>query len=128
MNEETSSPKRSGNTGMMVAILLVAIIPLIIIFALATQPNPNTYRYVISPGTQLATERGLAVTNPLPPSLTVNVGDSIEVVNNDSAPHTYSFLVLRPGETGRYTFRNIGVFTGACTIGDHTDVSITVVE
>jgi hypothetical protein len=128
MSEETSSPKRGGNTGMMAAILLVAIIPLIIIFALATQPNPNTYRYVISPGTQLATERGLVVTNPLPPSLTVNVGDSIEVVNNDSAPHTYSFLVLRPGETGRYTFRNIGVFTGACTVGDHTDVSITVVE
>jgi hypothetical protein len=52
MSEETSSPKRGGNTGMMVAILLVAIIPLIIIFALATQSNPNTYRYVISPGTQ----------------------------------------------------------------------------
>jgi hypothetical protein len=128
MEEETVAPKRGGNTGMMVAIFLVAIIPLIIIFAIATQPNPTTYRYVISLGTQSATERGLDLTNPLPSSLTINVGDSIEVVNNDSAPHTYSFLVLRPGETGRYTFRNTGVFTGACTVGDHRDVSITVIE
>jgi hypothetical protein len=128
MNEETSSPKRGGNTGMMVAILLVAIIPLIVFFIFLARPDPTTYRFTIANGTRATMDAGQTVANPLPPALTVKVGDSIEVINNDTAPHTYAFLVLRPGETGRYTFRNSGVFTGACTVGDHKDVSITVVE
>jgi hypothetical protein len=127
-DEETVAPKKGSNAGIMTAILLVVLIPLIVFFIFLARPDPTTYRFTIANGTRATMDAGQTVANPLPPALTVKVGDSIEVINNDTAPHTYSFLVLRPGETGRYTFRNIGVFTGACTIGDHTDVSITVVE
>lgn len=128
MNEEASALKKSSHARMATATLLVVAIPLIVFLAFLMRPNPTEYRYIIAQGTQAATQAGRTVPNPLPPALTVKVGDSIEVFNNDTAPHTYAFLVLRPGETGRYTFRNIGVFTGTCTVGDHKDVSITVVE
>jgi hypothetical protein len=127
-DEEIATPTKSGNAGMMTAILLVVLIPLIVLLVVLIRPNPTTYRYTIAKGTQAATEAGQTVANPLPTNLTVKVGDSIEVTNNDDAPHTYTFLVLRPGETGRYTFHNKGVFAGACTVGDHKDVTITVIE
>jgi len=127
-DEETVAPKKGSNAGMMTAILLVVLIPLIVFLVVMIRPNPTTYRYTIANGTQAATAVGQAVANPLPTNLTVKVGDSIEVTNNDIAPHTYTFLVLRPGETGRYTFHNKGVFQGNCTVGDHKDVSITVIE
>lgn len=127
-NEETVALKRGNNAGVMTAVLLAIITPLIILLVVMIRPNPTTYRYTIAKGTQAATELGQPVANPLPTTLTVKVGDSIEVTNNDVAPHTYTFLVLRPGETGRYTFHNKGVFQGNCTVGDHKDVSITVIE
>lgn len=127
-DEVTVSPKKSNNAGMMTAVLLVVLIPLIVLFVILIRPNPTTYRFTIAKGTQAATAAGQTVANPLPTNLTVKVGDSIEVTNNDIAPHTYTFLVLRPGETGRYTFHNKGVFQGNCTVGDHKDVSITVIE
>lgn len=127
-DEETVARKKSTSAGMMTATLLVALIPLIVLVVILIRPNPTTYRYTIAKGTQAAMANGLAVANPLPTNLTVKVGDSIEVTNYDVAPHTYTFLVLRPGETGRYTFHNKGVFQGNCTVGDHKDVSITVIE
>jgi hypothetical protein len=126
--EELSALEKSGSARMATAILLVVAIPLIVFFIFLVRPDPTTYRFTIANGTRATMDAGQTVANPLPPALTVKVGDSIEVINNDTAPHTYAFLVLRPGETGRYTFRNIGVFTGTCTVGDHKDVSITVVQ
>ena len=128
IDEGTSAPKKRSNAGVVTAILLVLTIPLIVLFVFLVRPDPTTYRFTITNGTRAAMDAGQTITNPLPTALTVKVGDSVEVVNNDVAPHTYTFLVLRPGETGRYTFRNSGVFTGTCTVGDHKDVSITVVE
>ena len=128
IDEGTSAPKKGSNAGVVTAILLVVTIPLIVLFVFLVRPDPTTYRFTIANGTRAAMDEGQTVTNPLPTALTAKVGDSVEVVNNDVAPHTYTFLVLRPGETGRYTFRNSGVFTGTCTVGDHTEVSITVIE
>lgn len=128
IDEGTSAPKKRSNAGVVTAILLVLTIPLIVLFVFLVRPDPTTYRFTIANGTREAMDAERTVANPLPQALTLKVGDSIEVINNDIAPHTYAFLVLRPGETGRYTFRNIGVFTGTCTVGAHKDVSITVNE
>lgn len=120
---------RKGNRAQIATVaLLAAAIPLIALFIFLGRPEPTIYRFTIANGTREAMDAERTVANPLPQALTLKVGDSIEVINNDIAPHTYAFLVLRPGETGRYTFRNIGVFTGTCTVGTHKDVSITVHE
>lgn len=117
--------KRSG-TGMIIALVGAVVIPLVVVVLMMVKPDPQTYRYSIAAGTQAAIEQGIAVPNPLPLELNLKVGDSIEVVNNDSVTHTYTFLVLKPGEVGRYTFRNAGNFTADCTVGEHTKVTINI--
>lgn len=113
---------------MMAALFLVVIIPLVVILVVLLRPTSETYSFAISPGTQAALERGESVPNQLPVTLDLQVGDTLEVTNNDSVAHTYTFLILRPGETGRYTFHNAGVFKAACTVGEHKEVTITVRE
>lgn len=84
------------------------------------------YEYTIPRGTAAEQKRGVEVKNLPPAGLLLKVNDSIKITNNDVVAHTYSFLVLRPGETGQYTFRNKGVFVGSCTVGNHPQVTITV--
>ena len=74
-DEEIVAPAKSSNAGMMAAILLVVLIPLIVFFVVLIRPNPTTYRYTIAKGTQAATESGQPVANPLPTELTIKVGD-----------------------------------------------------
>jgi len=119
---------RSGNKGMVAALTLIVVIPFVVFLVVLTKPSTSTYSYVISPGTQEAIEEGREVPNQLPVRLDLEVGDTLEVTNNDSVAHTYTFLILRPGETGRYTFHNAGVFAAACTVAKHKEVTITVRE
>ena len=84
------------------------------------------YSYTITKGTAAAVAAGSEVENPLPSELNVKVGDTLEVTNHDVATHTYTFLVLRAGETGRYTFKRTGVFEATCTVKGHETVMITV--
>ena len=113
---------------MIAALSLVVVIPLVVVLFVLLKPSSATYSYVIAPGTQAALDKGEKVPNQLPVTLELHVGDTLEVTNNDSVAHTYTFLILRPGETGRYTFHNPGVFTASCTVGDHKEVTITVLE
>jgi plastocyanin len=84
------------------------------------------YSYTITKGTAAAVAAGSEVENPLPSELNVKIGDTLEVTNHDVATHTYTFLVLRAGETGRYTFKRTGVFEATCTVKGHETVIITV--
>lgn len=90
------------------------------------RPSHHVYSYTITKGTAAAVAAGSAVENPLPSELDVKVGDTLEVTNHDVATHTYTFLVLRPGETGRYTFKRTGTFEATCTVKGHSTVIITV--
>lgn len=89
-------------------------------------PSHQVYSYTITKGTAAAVAAGSAVENPLPSDLKVKVGDTLEVTNNDVATHTYTFLVLRPGETGQYTFKRTGIFEATCTVKGHETLIITV--
>jgi plastocyanin len=102
------------------------ILPVLVVVFALVRPSRTTYNYVIANGTQAALLKGIQPTNPLPNSLNVKVGDTIVVTNNDVVAHTYTFLVLRPGETGRYTFQRAGNFTATCTVSGHNDVTIVV--
>ena len=111
---------------MIVALIGAVIVPVLVVLLVMMRPDPQTYRYSIAAGTQAAIENGTAVPDPLPVELNLKVGDSIEVTNNDDVTHSYTFLLLEPGEVGRYTFRNAGNFVTECTVGEHTSVSINV--
>ena len=111
---------------MIVAIVVAAITPLLLLAVVLTRDTPSTQRFVITEGTRAALAVGNIPENALPSSLTLQVGDTLEITNNDTEAHTYAFIVLRPGETSRHTFRQAGVFIGACTVNDHEEVTITV--
>ena len=97
-----------------------------LVIVLIGRPSHHVYSYTITKGTAAAVAAGSEVENPLPSELKVKVGDTLEVTNHDVATHTYTFLVLRAGETGRYTFKRTGVFEATCTVKGHETVIITV--
>lgn len=116
----------SSRRWVIVAIVLAAITPIALVALALMRDTSTTVRFVIAPGTRAAVLAGETVENALPRSLDLDVGDTLEIVNNDSEAHTYAFLVLRAGETARYTFRQVGTYTGECTANDHEEVTITV--
>lgn len=92
----------------------------------ATRDTAVVHTYVIPPGTQEELKKGREPAGLPPYRLSVNVGDTLEVVNRDAVAHTYGFIVVAPGQTARYTFRRAGEFKGACTVALHDGVVITV--
>ena len=106
---------------------MIVILPVVLVVVLMGRPSHHVYSYTITKGTAAAVVAGNDVANPLPSDLNVKVGDTLEVTNNDVATHTYTFLVLRPGETGRYTFKRTGIFEATCTVTGHETVIITVI-
>ena len=115
------------DVALLVAVLvLVAGFVAVVGVALSQSKKGVTYEYTIPKGTAAEQKRGVEVKNLPPAALALNVNDTIRITNNDIVAHTYSFLVLRPGETGQYKFRNKGTFVGACTVGNHPQVTISV--
>ncbi len=114
-------------------VFIAGTIGIVVLFALivtlALSPirfGTDTYSFVIPAGAKVKQNAGLADGTNLPAYLELRVGDSIEIENRDSANHVYSFLVMRPGETVKYTFRTKGVFVGECSIGGHRSVTVRV--
>jgi plastocyanin len=126
MDKRSVSGWEKGIIASIAAMVLV--IAGIITLAITRSDSDSTqvYTYVISEGTKELLEQGQAPPNQPPTDLALRVGDTLEVVNRDVAVHSYSFITVRPGETGRYTFKTPGTYIGACTIGEHTSVTITV--
>ena len=110
---------------MSVALLAFAALMATVV-VVATRTHHTVYSYTIDKGTGEAITQGATVAHPLPTELNVKVGDTLKVTNNDVIAHTYTFLVLRPGETGSYTFHRAGSFTASCTVSGHSTVTITV--
>lgn len=107
---------------------MIVVVAGVIGFAITRSDSNSSklYSFTIEAGTKDIIDQGQAPPNQPPTDLALQVGDTLEVINNDSAVHSYSFITVRPGETGRYTFKTPGTYIGACTIGAHTSVTITV--
>lgn len=108
-------------------IAIVVLFTLIIAYALSPlSVGSKTVSYVIPLGAQSKIDQGLPDGTNMPDYLELRVGDTLEVDNQDSVGHTYSFLVMRPGEKVKYTFRTKGIFVGECSIGGHQSVTVRV--
>jgi hypothetical protein len=108
------------------AVTIAAILLLVVVVLVAGRDTSVTHRFVIPPGTRDLLEKGVEPPGMPPDRLRVSVGDTLEIVNNDSVAHTYGFMVMKPGETSTYTFRRAGEFQGACTVALHSAVVISV--
>ena len=107
-------------------VAMVTAFVAVVVVALVGAGDGKTYSYVIPQGASELLADALEVPGGPPQTLTLDLGDTLVIENRDSVGHTYGFLVLEPGETGRYTFRTKGAFRGACTFGAHQEVVITV--
>jgi plastocyanin len=122
-------PWSGWEKGIVVAIAaMILVVGGVIGFALTRSDSDasQVYSFTIEEGTKALLDAGQVPTNQPPTDLDLKVGDTLEVTNRDSAVHSYSFITVRPGETGRYTFKTPGTYVGACTIGAHTSVTIVV--
>lgn len=84
------------------------------------------YRFEIPEGTADRMARGQQVNDVFPERMGARVGDTFEVTNYDSVAHQLGPLAIRAGETASITFHSPGTYIGACTVGDHTEVTIVV--
>ena len=108
-------------------LAIFVLFALIIAFALSPLSIGNkTYSYVIPAGAQAKIDQGLPDGTNMPDYLELRVGDTLEIDNQDSTGHVYSFLIMRPGEKVKYKFRTKGVFVGECSFGGHRSVTVRV--
>lgn len=85
------------------------------------------WSYVVPAGAQAKADKGEFVADVLPEQLTIAVGDTVTILNEDSATHTFGPFTVRPGEFQKMTFTEPGYFFGACSVGGHETVTITVI-
>jgi hypothetical protein len=83
-------------------------------------PEGRVFSFEVPPGTAAALQRGDMVDDVFPSSLTLRVGDWLEVVNRDDDIHRLGPVVARPGETARVRFYESGRFDAACSVGHDT--------
>ena len=115
-----------GRTPLVLLGVFVVAIAALLAFLAVRGGQPKVHAFVIERGTRAILDAGGTPPNAPPTTLTVDLGDVLEVTNKDVVAHTYAFLVLRPGETGRYEFKNRGTFVGDCTASGQGQMTITV--
>ena len=83
------------------------------------------YSYTIPAGTGDALDAGESV-EILPAELEVEVGEVIEITNEDDRGHLVGPFWVGRGETLRQRFASPGKFIGACTIHPGGELVLTV--
>lgn len=115
------------------AFLVPIAAAIAVVFALSGRSNdqPATpsgvvWGYVVPAGSKEKADKGVFVEDVLPEQLTISVGDTVTILNEDSAVHSFGPFTVRPGEFQKMTFTEPGYFFGVCTVGGHDTVTITV--
>ena len=125
--EPASGLDVSLSTGVRVGIALLAVAALVAVagvwFALAG--GPTDHRYVIPQGTAERLNNGEQI-EIIPGELFFSAGDTMTVVNNDTADHNVSVTQVPAGQTVTDEFPSPGVFDGACTVHPRGSVRIEV--
>lgn len=83
--------------------------------------------YVIPPGTADRINRGETV-EIVPGELTVEVGDTIRIVNDDIVDHVVGVFYVRAGSTLTQRFQSAGVLEGTCSVHSSGAFVLNVVE
>ncbi|MFM8856420.1 MAG: hypothetical protein ACKOI2_04300 [Actinomycetota bacterium] len=89
-------------------------------------PSGVVWSFVVPAGAKEKADKGMFVEDVLPEQLTISVGDTVTILNEDSAVHSFGPFTVRPGEFQKMTFTEPGYFFGVCTVGGHDTVTITV--
>ena len=115
------------------AFLVPIAVAIAVVFALSGRsdggpaaPSGVVWSFVVPAGSQEKADKGMFVEDVLPEQLTIAVGDTVTILNEDSVVHSFGPFTVRPGEFQTMTFTEPGYFFGVCTVGGHDTVTITV--
>jgi plastocyanin len=115
------------------AFLVPIAVAIAVVFALSGRSNDRpaapsgvVWSFVVPAGSKEKADKGMFVEDVLPEQLTISVGDTVTILNEDSAVHSFGPFTVRPGEFQKMTFTEPGYFFGVCTVGGHDTVTITV--
>lgn len=92
-----------------------------------TIPGPYDYEYLIPAGTGELLDMG-ARPAVFPTSLDVRLGETIQIVNNDSRGHTMGTFYVLANSTLTYRFSTAGTFIGDCSLNPDEEFVLTVTE
>ena len=115
------------------AFLVPIAVAIAVVFALSGRsddapaaPSGVVWSFVVPAGSQEKADKGMFVEDVLPEQLSISVGDTVTILNEDSVVHSFGPFTVRPGEFQKMTFTEPGYFFGVCTVGGHDTVTITV--
>ncbi len=97
------------------------------LFVAEGQGTTADYAYTIPIGAGEALDRGTPL-EVLPGSMEVEVGEVIEIVNEDDRGHLVGPFFVGAGETLRQRFASPGEYEGICTVHPSGQLILTVVE
>lgn len=124
---EPAPPASVGRTGAWVGIAMVALAAVVALGGLwfGLTGGATDHRYVIPAGTAERLNNGELI-EIIPRELSFSAGDTMTVVNHDTADHNVSVTQVPAGETVTYEFPSPGHFDGACSVHPRGSLSITV--
>lgn len=88
-------------------------------------PEEPTFSYLIPAGAGADIENGKPL-DILPGELMAELGQTIQIVNNDDRAHLLGPWFVGAGETLRQRFTEIGVFAGSCSVHPSGEFSVIV--
>ncbi len=104
-------------------VLAVAAVALLVV-GLQAWTSSEQIQVTVAAGTADRISAGESV-ELLPRRLEVEVGDRLEIVNQDRVTHEVGPYTVAPGQTLTQTFTSPGTLEGACTL--HPSGAITIV-
>lgn len=105
------------------SLVAIAAIVLLVV-ALRAWTSSEQIQVTVAAGTAQRIAQGETV-ELLPRTLEVEVGDALEIVNEDAVTHDVGPYTVAPGQTLTQTFTAPGTLEGACTL--HPSGSITII-
>lgn len=83
------------------------------------------HRFVIPLGTGEAIDRGERI-DVMPTRLEIDVGDAVEIVNEDDRGHNVGLFFVGKGETVSQIFPSVAEFTDVCSVSSSGEFTISV--
>jgi hypothetical protein len=122
----TEGPARQGSAARTGVVLAVAVVVSVLAFVVGTMliTSGETVTYVIPAGTGAAVDAGEPV-EVIPARVELSVGDTLQLINEDTRPHVIGPWTVMPGTEFSFTFDEPADFSAQCTT--HPDRTVRII-
>ena len=122
--DERGPARRRAPIVIAVAGLAVAAIVAVLLIGIGSEPEGRTIELVIPKGTSARIDSGESVPG-IPDRIEASVGDTLLIVNRDSATQFVSGFAISPGQEVNIPLSRPGTYSTNCSA--HKDKSIEMV-